>query len=131
MDKKIKYYLIVLLGFINPLTIYWYYSFYRAFLESASALFFCLTVSLVIFYRVRINFNNSNTIYSFVEMFLLSFLASLLWLVLSQLIFSEKVFGLELGERLLYIFGGLGLYSPLVWLNSLIFIVLFIFARKR
>lgn len=126
MDGKVRHYAIVALGFFNPLTIYWYISLYRDFFEATFALLFCFTASLMIFFKVRINLISSNVMYGFTEMLLFSFLVSLLSMVLGQVLFAEKIVGWGWGWYSLYVNGLLALYSPVMWINSLIFLAIFI-----
>ena len=123
MIKKTSDIIILLIVFCNPLTIYWYWSFYHGVLESTFAMFFGFISSCLIFYRVEQGLRRTKYVYYFLSVFSISFIASVLWLIISQFIFSERVFGFELGMNLLYVYGGLGLLNPLVLLNALLSIV--------
>lgn len=131
MGLDFKYLLIVILGYLNPLTFYWFYAFYRNLLELAFGLAYSFLVSLVIFLVAKKYDYFNSALYGLLKLFTLSFISSLLLLVFSQLVFSDRVFGIELGVYFIPTYVGLGLYAPFVWVNVLVYFVCLVFIRRN
>lgn len=130
-----KFPVIVILFFVNPITIYWYILFYKGNLEFLFSFSLSIFMATMLALLVRDEVGQwklwKRTIWGFFSS--LSF--SLILLIASQLVFADIVVGFGesnyKGSDAVMVYLGLSFMLPVFWVNMASYVLYPIFSNKE
>jgi hypothetical protein len=116
--------------FLNPFVVWWFFAFYRNPVDSIAAFAYGVFVWFFIFIILCVHKSRSFWREVF-YVFVCSLFMSILWLWISQLIFSDVFVNFRSWLEGVEMYVILGLAAPFVWVNVIYCVVLYICEFKR